>query len=86
MPLYDFACEECGNRFEERTGMQDPPPACPACGGERVRRVLAPFAGPFTIRPRGLEAKRSDAGRRAREEQRAERREQRREQRSREQQ
>ncbi|MGO9753616.1 MAG: FmdB family zinc ribbon protein [Solirubrobacteraceae bacterium] len=77
MPLYDFACENCGERFEERTGETDRPP-CPRCGAARATRVPAAFAGPFTTRPYGLAAKRSQAARSAREEQRREQREQRR--------
>jgi putative FmdB family regulatory protein len=84
MPLYDFACEQCGNRFEERTSMDAAAPACPACGSGQVQRVLSPFAGPFTTRPRGVAAKRSDATRKVREEQRTERRETRKEQRKQE--
>jgi putative FmdB family regulatory protein len=81
MPLYDFECEQCGARFEERASFDAPAPACPDCGAARTRRVLSPFAGPFTRRPRGVAAKRSDAARSTREQQRLERREERREQR-----
>lgn len=76
MPLYDFACGRCGERFEQRVGVAERP-SCPACGTPQAQRMLASFAGPFTTRPRGLAAKRSDATRRAREEQRRERRAQR---------
>lgn len=73
MPLYDFHCRSCGERFEEFA-----PPAgtapCPACGSADVERVLTGFAGPFTVAPRGVTARRSNAERRVREEQRAERR------------
>jgi putative FmdB family regulatory protein len=81
MPLYDFECDECGARFEERTDVDAPPPVCLACASDQTRRVLSGFAGPFTRRPRGVAAQRSDAQRRSREEQRAERREERRRQR-----
>jgi putative FmdB family regulatory protein len=77
MPLYDFACPECENRFEARVDPDLCPP-CPACGAARTERVYTAFAGPFTIRPRGVAAKRADATRRTREELRRERREQRR--------
>jgi putative FmdB family regulatory protein len=73
MPLYDFRCAECGERFEARVA-SDEQPACPACGGRVCERVPSSFAGPFAITPRGREARRSDATRRAREEQRRERR------------
>jgi putative FmdB family regulatory protein len=80
MPLYDFVCHACGVRFEERTS-PDTLPACPDCGTAETERVPAGFAGPFTVRPTGLAARRSDALRRAREEQRLEGREARRGQR-----
>lgn len=75
MPLYDFECRQCGERFEARVD-PDERPNCPACGRPEVERVYTPFAGPFTIRPRGIAAKRSDAARSEREERRRERREQ----------
>jgi putative FmdB family regulatory protein len=80
MPLYDFRCRACEERFEART------PAggrarCPECGSEETERLLSPFAGPFTVAPRGAAARRSNALRRVREEQRLERKEERRRQR-----
>jgi putative FmdB family regulatory protein len=80
VPLYDFRCRSCGEQFEEYVSVSVTPP-CPSCGGAEVERVLTSFAGPFTVGLRGLAAKRSNATRRVREEQRRERREQRREQR-----
>ena len=76
MPLYDFHCRSCGERFEAQVAYGESP-SCPACGAEDCERLLSPFAGPFTIRPRGRSARRSDAARRVREEQRSERREER---------
>jgi putative FmdB family regulatory protein len=72
MPLYDFHCRACGERFEARVPYGEEP-ACPACGGPDTERVPAPFAGPFTVAPRGEAARRSNAARRVREEQRKER-------------
>jgi putative FmdB family regulatory protein len=77
MPLYDFNCRACGNEFEARVPY-DELPQCPDCGATETERRLSPFAGPFTVAPRGTAAKRSNALRRAREEQRHARREQRR--------
>jgi len=44
MPLYDFACSDCGHRFERLQKMSDPDPTiCPACGKSAVsRQVTAP--------------------------------------------
>ena len=74
MPLYDFACRSCGERFEARTSVEDTPP-CPACGTHDTHRLPTAFAGPFTVGLRGAAAKRSNAVRAAREEQRRQRRE-----------
>jgi putative FmdB family regulatory protein len=71
MPLYDFRCRECGERFEELVSERDRP-VCPACGASEPERLLGTFAGPFTVGLRGAEAKRSNEVRRAREEQRQE--------------
>lgn len=73
MPLYDFSCQACGERFEARVAY-DARPSCPACGTPDCERLLSPFAGPFTVSPRGAAARRSNADRRVREEQRRERR------------
>lgn len=42
MPLYEYECRECGDRFERRQRVHDDPVSeCPTCGGS-VRRVLFP--------------------------------------------
>lgn len=76
MPLYDFRCRACDERFEDRVA-HDELPRCPACGSEDTERVPTAFAGPFTVAPRGAAARRSNATRGAREEARRERRERR---------
>jgi putative FmdB family regulatory protein len=44
MPIYEFECAACGNRFDRLQKLSDPDPAaCPSCGAERVsRRLTAP--------------------------------------------
>lgn len=78
MPTYDFECTACGERFEATAPAGGEAP-CPVCGAIEVRRLFAPFAGPFTVGMRGYTARHSNAERAAREEQRRERREARRE-------
>ena len=80
MPLYDFECTECGERFEELVASSGPAPPCPTCGALDPARLLGSFAGPFKIGRYGQAARRSNAVRAAREEQRRERKAQRREQ------
>lgn len=43
MPLYEYRCKSCGNRFEKIQKVTDAPEtACPKCGGELVRPLTAP--------------------------------------------
>ena len=72
MPLYDFACRSCEEQFEARSSA-DETPDCPACGSRNTQRLVTRFAGPFTVGLRGAAARRSNANRSAREEQRRER-------------
>jgi putative FmdB family regulatory protein len=45
MPIYAFACTDCGHRFDRLQKLSDPDPdTCPACGASGVvqRQVTAP--------------------------------------------
>ncbi len=46
MPLYEYCCETCGERFEvlQRLGQGSEGVACPSCGGGDVARQLSTFA------------------------------------------
>lgn len=47
MPTYEYACRECGHRFEIVQSMKDEPlKECPECKGE-LRKVFAPPAIAF---------------------------------------
>jgi putative FmdB family regulatory protein len=42
MPLYEYACQDCGHHFEVRQNIRDEPlTICPLCGGP-IRRVVQP--------------------------------------------
>jgi putative FmdB family regulatory protein len=42
MPRYEYACQECGHRFETWQGIREEPlKTCPNCGGP-IRRVVQP--------------------------------------------
>ena len=45
MPIYEYTCVTCHNRFDKRRSMSqmDEPAPCPDCGSES-RRVLSVFA------------------------------------------
>lgn len=41
MPLYEYACDSCDNRFELRQKFADAPASeCPACGGP-VQKLIS---------------------------------------------
>src|SRR5579885_2746107 len=44
MPIYEFECATCGDRFDRLQKLSDPDPErCPQCGASSVRRrVTAP--------------------------------------------
>jgi putative FmdB family regulatory protein len=72
VPLYEFDCVACGARFEEMVPA-GAVAACPACGGERVRRAFSPIAPPrMPVGLTGRAARDSDARRKEREAQRKE--------------
>jgi len=67
VPLYEFACDACGARFEELV-----PPGCtapcPACGNEGVTRVFSAIAERgLGVGLTGAAARDSDARRSERE-------------------
>lgn len=45
MPLYEFECEGCDERFEAlvRMSQKDDPKSCPQCGSEQTTRVPSTF-------------------------------------------
>lgn len=43
LPLYEYRCTSCGNRFEKIQKVNDAPEtACPKCGGELIRPLTVP--------------------------------------------
>jgi putative FmdB family regulatory protein len=45
MPIYEYRCPSCEERFEELVRGSDPSVACPSCGTADVERLLSVFAG-----------------------------------------
>jgi putative FmdB family regulatory protein len=63
VPIYEFVCEECGERFEELVPTSDVTGAtCPNCGSERSERLISQVSPPGR-QPRGARV-RSDESRR----------------------
>ena len=41
MPLYDYDCANCGQRFEVLRGVHaEPPTECPLCGGGPIKKAF----------------------------------------------
>lgn len=48
MPAYEYICDDCATRFEQRQKMSDAAlEKCPACGGA-VHRLISGGAGAIT--------------------------------------
>ncbi len=72
VPVYEFECEECGDRFEELAPGDTESLVCPACGSDRTRRLLSPVSPP-SRQPRGAGVRSGESQRREREAARGER-------------
>jgi putative FmdB family regulatory protein len=52
MPIFDYHCRACEQRFEVLQKADDPPPAaCPACGGSAIDKCLS--APGFRLKGKG---------------------------------
>ena len=72
MPIYDFECDACGERFEDLVTSEITTLVCPACGSEGTRRLLSPVSPP-SRQPRGTRVRSGESQRREREAARSER-------------
>lgn len=42
MPIYEYACPDCGHRFDEIQKFSDPPlTACPKCAAQNVKKLIS---------------------------------------------
>ena len=45
MPIYEYACKDCGTKFEKLVRSSDPNGViCPSCGQDHIRQELSVFA------------------------------------------
>ncbi len=46
MPVYEYECKSCGEKFEQKHGIteSDIKVKCPKCGAKEPRRVFSTFA------------------------------------------
>lgn len=66
MPIYEFECGDCGERFEELMGAEADAPSCPSCGSAQTRRLISPVSPPGR-QPRGAAVRSDESRRRERE-------------------
>ena len=45
MPIYDYRCTDCDERYDELVRRAEDVVTCPACGSEHSERLLSVFAG-----------------------------------------
>ena len=45
MPVYEYSCRSCGEKFEAIRGIldDDKKAKCPNCGGDDLSKVFSPF-------------------------------------------
>ncbi|HQA08100.1 MAG TPA: zinc ribbon domain-containing protein [Syntrophomonadaceae bacterium] len=57
MPIFDFACQDCGKKFDLMISNRDKDKVtCPECGSSKVRQLLSLFnttssGGSKTVQP-----------------------------------
>jgi putative FmdB family regulatory protein len=66
MPIYEFECGGCGERFEELLATAAADVLCPGCGSNETRRVFSPVSPPGR-QPRGARVRADESRRRERE-------------------
>ncbi len=49
MPIYEFQCESCGERFEALVEVGTAATGCRRCGSTQTRRVLSAPAAPMHL-------------------------------------
>ena len=66
MPVYEFECEKCGERFEELTSSHTRSLPCRRCSSAQTRRLLSAVS-PAGRQPRGAAVRSDESRRRERE-------------------
>lgn len=58
MPIYEYICEPCDQRFEAFLASSSEEATCPECQGAQLRRVMSTFAASV---PGGYKASQASA-------------------------
>jgi putative FmdB family regulatory protein len=45
MPIYDYRCTDCDERYDQLVRRAEDVVTCPSCGSEHSERLLSVFAG-----------------------------------------
>ena len=45
MPIYDYRCTDCDERFDQLVRRAEDVVSCPSCGSDHSERLLSVFAG-----------------------------------------
>ena len=45
MPIYDYRCTDCDERYDKLVRRAEDVVSCPSCGSEHSERLLSVFAG-----------------------------------------
>ncbi len=53
MPIYEYLCESCGNKFEKLVRRTDDvlESGCPSCGQKHLKQEYSTFAAPGASEP-----------------------------------
>jgi putative FmdB family regulatory protein len=61
VPIYEFRCDRCGERFEALVAAGTESQRCANCGAEAAPRVFSAQAAPFGLVKSGGEARRQES-------------------------
>ena len=44
MPIFEYACQGCDNKFEDLVFNSSKHVTCPKCGGDKLRKLISVFS------------------------------------------
>jgi len=53
MPIYEYRCSDCENKFEELVSRLEAAVSCPKCGSDNTSRLISMFCASGTSSPAG---------------------------------
>jgi len=55
MPIFEYVCQDCGNKFEKLMRRDQDPGACPSCGQSHLKTEFSTFAAHANGSPKASE-------------------------------